>query len=116
MAAKPTIPNLVVFTQISTSPLDEISDHFDHLPLQACVKLIRLLLMSISSLPRGAARPQDAMKTVILSVAEYGSTSLEDGAGQNPTPRLLECGWRAQKETLIGAFSQPAGCRSLSLK
>ena len=73
-AAKPNPPNLVVPTQHSTSPLEEISDLLDHLSLSACVELTRRLLASISSLPTGAARPRAVLKTVILYVAEYGST------------------------------------------
>ena len=74
MAAKPSTPNLVVPNQSSTSPLEEISDPLDHLPLHACVELTRRLLTSISSLSTGAARPRAVLKTVILFVAEYGST------------------------------------------
>jgi hypothetical protein len=33
--------DLVVSTQNFTSPLEEISDLFDHLPLQSCVELTR---------------------------------------------------------------------------
>ena len=73
-AAKPKTPELVVPTQSSTSPLEDISDLLDHLPIQACVELTRWLLTSISSLPTGAARPRAVLKTVILFVAEYGST------------------------------------------
>ena len=69
-ATKPTIPVLVV----PTNPLEEISDLIDRLPLQACVKLTRQLLTSFSSLPTGTARPRAILKTVILFVAEYGST------------------------------------------
>jgi hypothetical protein len=71
-AAKPTILELVVPTQPSSSPLEDISD-LDHLPLQACVELTRRLLTSISSLPTRAARPR-AVLTVILFMAEYCST------------------------------------------
>jgi len=71
-AAKLTTPNLVVPTQTSTSPLQEISDLLDHLPLQACVELTRRLLTSIT-LPTGAVRPRNVLKTAILFVAEYGS-------------------------------------------
>jgi hypothetical protein len=78
VAAKPTTPDLVVPTQTSSSPLEDISDLLDHLPLQACVELTRLLLMSISSLPTGAAHPRAILKTVILFVAEYGSSPWED--------------------------------------
>jgi outer membrane biosynthesis protein TonB len=73
-AAKPTTPDLVVPTQCPTSPLEDISDLLDRLPLQACVELTRQLLTSISSLPTGTARPWAVLKTVILLVAEYGST------------------------------------------
>jgi hypothetical protein len=77
-AAKPTNPDLVVPTQTSSSTLENISDHPDHLPLQACVELTRRLLTSNSSLPPGAARPRAVLKTVILFVAEYVSTPYED--------------------------------------
>ena len=73
-ATNPTTPNLVVPHQSSTSPLEEISDLLDHLPLHAGVELTRWFLISISSLPTGAARPRAVLKTVILFVAEYGST------------------------------------------
>jgi len=73
-AAKPRPPSLVVSTQPSTSPLEDISD-LDHL-LQACVKLTRRLLMSIIFLATGAARPRALLKTVILFVAEYGQYAL----------------------------------------
>jgi hypothetical protein len=97
-AAKPTTPNPVVPNQSPTYPLEEISDLLDHLPLDACVQPTRRLLTSISSLPTGAARPRAVVKTVILFVAEYGSTPYEDGANQTPAPRLLECGWSAWQE------------------
>jgi hypothetical protein len=71
-AAKPSTPNLVVPNQSSNSPLEEISDLLDHLPLHACVELTRRVLTSISSLPTGAARPRAVLKTVLK--AEYGST------------------------------------------
>jgi hypothetical protein len=60
----------VVPTQSSKSPslISSIA------PIQACVELTRRLLTSISSRPTGAARPRAVLKTVILFVAEYGST------------------------------------------
>jgi len=64
----------MVPTQSPPSPLDDISDLLDRLPLQACVELTRQLLTSISSLPTGTARPRAVLKTVILFMAEYGST------------------------------------------
>ena len=73
-ADKPSNPELVAPTQSSTSPLEDISDLLDHLPIQACVKLTRRLLTSIFSLPTGVARPRAFLKTVIFFVAAYGST------------------------------------------
>jgi len=73
-AAKHTTPSLVVPTHNPTNPLEDILDLLDHLPLHACVELTRRLLTSISSLPTGAASPRAVLKTVILFVAEYGST------------------------------------------
>jgi hypothetical protein len=73
-AAKPTTSELVVRTQSPTYTLEEISDLIDHKPIHACVELTLRLLTSIFSLPTGAARPQAVLKTVILFVAEYGST------------------------------------------
>jgi hypothetical protein len=70
--AKPTL-NLVLPTQSTTSPLEEISD-LEHLPLQACVDLTHRLLTSIFSPPTGADSTRNVLKTVILFVAEYGST------------------------------------------
>jgi hypothetical protein len=71
---KPTTPKHVVPTQISTSPLVEIFDLIDHLPIGACVELTRRLLTSVSSLLLGAARPRAVLKTIIFFVAEYGTT------------------------------------------
>jgi len=73
-AAKPTTPSLVVPTQNTTSPLDDISDLLVQLPLHACVELTRRLITSIPSLPTGSTRPRAVLKTVFLFVAEYGST------------------------------------------
>ena len=56
------------------SPLEGISDLIDQLPFDACVELTRRLLTAIPSLPKGAARPRAVLKTVILFVAEYGSS------------------------------------------
>jgi hypothetical protein len=70
--AKTSTPDLMVPTQIPTSPLDNISDLLDRLPIQSCVKLTRWLFTSMSSLPTGAARPRAVLKTDILFVVEYG--------------------------------------------
>jgi len=58
VSVKTATANLVVHTQFSTSPLEEISDLFDHLPLEACVEQTHWLLTSVSSLPTWAARPR----------------------------------------------------------
>ena len=73
-AAKHTTIDLVVPTHSTTSPLQEIFDLLDRLPLQTCVELTCSLLTSTSSLPTGAGQPRALLKTVILFVAEYGST------------------------------------------
>ena len=77
-AAKTTLSDLVVPTQNFSSPLEEISVELDHLPLPACVELTRWLLTSISSIPKGSARPRAVLKTVILFVAEYVQTLQEE--------------------------------------
>jgi hypothetical protein len=74
VATKHIIPEMVVPTQSTASPLEEISDLLDHLPTQACVELTRRFLTSLPFLPTGTARPWAVLKTVILFVAEYGST------------------------------------------
>jgi hypothetical protein len=73
-AAKPSTPKLVFPTQSPASPLEEISDLLDVLPIQTCVELTRRVLTSLSSLPTGVARLRAVLKTIILFVAEYGST------------------------------------------
>ena len=66
---------------VPINPLEEISDLLDRLPLQACVKPTRRLLTSISSAPTGTDRPRALLKTIILFVAEYGSTPFEKSTG-----------------------------------
>jgi len=70
VATKPT----TLIQVAPTNPIEEIPDLLNRLPLQASVKLTRRLLTSISSLPTGTARPRAVLKTVILFLAEYGST------------------------------------------
>jgi hypothetical protein len=60
---------------VNPSPVKEISDLDDTLPMKACVVLTRRLLTAIPSLPSGPARSRAVLKTVILFVAEYGSTA-----------------------------------------
>jgi hypothetical protein len=57
------------------SPVEEISDLLDTLPLGACVELTRRLLTAAPTLPSGAARSRAVLKIVVLFVAEYGSTA-----------------------------------------
>jgi hypothetical protein len=52
-AAKPTTTELVVHTQSPTSPMEEISDLLDHLPIQACVELTRRLFNPTPPSPQG---------------------------------------------------------------
>jgi hypothetical protein len=73
--AKPVAATqLVANPHPNISPLKGISDPIDNLPVEACVELTRRLLASILSLHKGAGRPRAVLKTVILFVAEYGST------------------------------------------
>ena len=74
VAPKPITPDLVFPTKSAISPLEGISDVLDCLPIQACVELTRRLLSTISFLQTEASRPRAVLKTVILFVAEYGST------------------------------------------
>ena len=52
VSVKPSTLELMVPTQSLTSPLEDISDLYDRLHIQACVGLTRRLLTSISSLPQ----------------------------------------------------------------
>jgi hypothetical protein len=71
------------------SPVEEISDLLDTLPMKACVELTRRLLIAIPSLPSEPARSRAVLKTVILFVSEYGSTASEEH-GRSPAARILE--------------------------
>jgi hypothetical protein len=55
--------------------VEEISDLLDTLPMNACIELTRRLLIAVPSLPSGPTRSRAVLKTVILFVAEYGSTA-----------------------------------------
>jgi hypothetical protein len=70
-SAHPSSTKLVVNPHPTSSPLEDISDLLDQLPIDVCVELIRRLLTSISSLPSGAARPRAVLKTVIFFVLLY---------------------------------------------
>jgi hypothetical protein len=79
----------------STSPLEDISDLTDSLPLEACVQLTRRLLASISSLPKGAARPRAVLKTVLLFVTKYRRHALGlVGAHPCASPAGMRCAWQ----------------------
>jgi predicted nucleic acid-binding Zn-ribbon protein len=73
--SQPTPTELVAPSQPAQSPLEEISDLLDNLPIKACVELTRRLLTSVPTLPAGPARSRAALKIVVLFVAEYGSTA-----------------------------------------
>jgi hypothetical protein len=59
----------------NSSPVEEISDLLDTLPMDACIELTRRLLTAVPPLPSGPARSRAVLKTLILFVAEYGSTA-----------------------------------------
>jgi hypothetical protein len=77
LSSQPTPMVLVAPSQTTRtqSPLEEISDLLDNLPLQACVELTRRLLTSVPTLPAGPARTRAVLKIVVLFVADYGSTA-----------------------------------------
>jgi len=66
---------LVAPTKPTQSPIEEISDLLDSLPIQACVELTRRLLTFVPTLPIGPTRSRAVLKIVVLFVAEYGSTA-----------------------------------------
>jgi hypothetical protein len=74
LAAKSQTNDLVITSQSPAYALEDIYDLLDNPPLQACVELTRRLLTSIPFLPTGAAHLRAVLKTVIIFVAEYGST------------------------------------------
>jgi hypothetical protein len=61
--------------QITQSPIEEISDLLDTLPIDACVELTRRLLTAAPTLPSGTARSRVVLKIVVLFVPKYGSTA-----------------------------------------
>jgi hypothetical protein len=73
--ATKTLQPQVKMVDSKQSPIEEISDLLDNLPLKACVELTRRLLTSVPTLPVGPARSRAVLKIVILFVAEYGSTA-----------------------------------------
>jgi hypothetical protein len=75
VAAQPSSTKLVVTHHSTSSPLEGISDLLNQLPIEACVELTCRLLTSISSLPTGVAHLRAVLKTIILFVAEYSSTT-----------------------------------------
>ena len=73
--SQPNAKELVAPTQHNQSPIEEISDLLDNLPLKACVELTLRLLTSVPTVPSGPARSRAVFKIVVLFVAEYGSTA-----------------------------------------
>jgi hypothetical protein len=71
---RPKKPNSAPIPPPNQSPIKEISDLFDSLPVNVCVELTRRLLTAVPTLPLGAARSRAVLKIVILFVAEYGKT------------------------------------------
>jgi hypothetical protein len=64
-----TAAKQMVVPRPNNSPLNGITDLVDTLHVEARVELTRLFLLSLLSLPQGAARPRAVLKTVILFVA-----------------------------------------------
>jgi len=85
-------------TQIATSPLREVSDQLDRLPIKACLEASRRPFTSNFSLHTGEAPPRAVLMTEILFLAEYGSTPWENGTVKNPLLRLMERGVNARSE------------------
>jgi hypothetical protein len=68
--ATPTSPQqLVPSPAVNPSPLEEISDLLDTLPMDACVELTRRLITAVPSQPSGSARSRAVLKIVLLFVA-----------------------------------------------
>jgi hypothetical protein len=63
----PTNPTLA--PQITQSPIEEISDLLDTLPIDACVDLTLRILTAAPTLPSGAARSRAVLKIIVLFVA-----------------------------------------------
>jgi len=75
LPSQPSPKKMVAPTQTNQSPIEEISDLLDNLPLKACVELTRRLLTSVPTLPSGSAHSRTVPKIFVLFVAEYGSTA-----------------------------------------
>jgi hypothetical protein len=60
IGAKPGTAPLIVADPPTSSPLKDILDLLDSSPLEACVLLTGRMLASITTVPKGAARPQDS--------------------------------------------------------
>jgi hypothetical protein len=75
--SSPKIPNPITPTpssQTTQSPIEEIYDLLDTLPIDACVELTRRLLTDDSIVLSGAGVSRTVLKIIVFFVAEYGST------------------------------------------
>ena len=54
------------------------------------MELTRRLLVAVPSLPTGATRSRDGLKTFFLFVAEYGRTAFEEEKGESHVTGILE--------------------------
>jgi hypothetical protein len=66
----------------SQSPLEGIVDRVENLPAEVRKELTRHHLSTTSSLWAAEARPRGVLRTVILSLSEYGSAAYEDKRGK----------------------------------
>jgi hypothetical protein len=90
--SSPKIPNSPTGSPETTqSPIEEISDLLDAIPIDACVELTRRLFTAAPTLPSGAARLRALLKIVVLFLAEYGSTAWKDERDESSAVGLLEC-------------------------
>ena len=100
-ATKPPTLDLVVPTQIPTSPLEEISDLLYHLHLQACVELTRQLFTSISSLPAGCLEDHYSLRGRICQHSLGGQNGVKPCA--SPAGMQTECAAGSSNRSIFSA-------------
>lgn len=93
-SSQPKPNDLVTTPHPNQSPIEEISDPLDNLPLNACVDLTRRILTSVPTITSGPARLLVVLKTVVLFVSAYSITAYTD------KNLLKPCGWPAGTPTV----------------
>jgi hypothetical protein len=79
-SSQPKPNDLVSPPQTKQSPIEEVFDLCDSLPLDACVELTYQILTSAPTLPSGSACSL-AVPKIVLFLAEYDSTAQTDKPG-----------------------------------